>query len=67
MQYYEIAHVLGIHLWDIPAAVAMLLLVVVVIGHHHNQKKRDKKFEKDLNEKIQNIRESEQGTEEESV
>ena len=51
MGYFEFVHNLGIHSWDIPALIAL------VIVHHNNQKKRDDDFEKDLDDKIQEIRE----------
>ncbi len=64
MRYYEIVHVLGIHSWDIPALIALVILIVVVLWHHRNQKKREKDFEKELEKKIQEIREPAQNSEE---
>lgn len=57
MGYFEFVHNLGIHSWDIPALVVLVILVIMIIVHHNNQKKRDDDFEKELDEKIQEIRE----------
>ena len=38
-------------------------MIIVVVGHRHKQKKREKDFEKDLEEKIQEIRETEENEE----
>ena len=57
MGYFEFVHNLGIHSWDIPALIALVILVIMIIVHHNNQKKRDDDFEKDLDDKIQEIRE----------
>ena len=53
MRYFEFVHNLGIHSWDIPA----LILVVMILVHRHNQKKREKDFEEELDQKIQDLRE----------
>ena len=57
MRYFEFVHGLGVHAWDIPALIALVVLVIMIIVHHNNQKKRDDDFEKELDEKIQEIRE----------
>lgn len=57
MRYFEFVHNLGIHTWDLPALVALVILVIMILVHHNNQKKRDDDFEKELDEKIQEIRE----------
>lgn len=57
MRYFEFVHNLGIHAWDLPALVALVILVIMILVHHNNQKKRDKDFEEELDEKIQEIRE----------
>lgn len=57
MGYFEFVHNLVIHSWDIPALIALVILVIMIIVHHNNQKKRDDDFEKDLDDKIQEIRE----------
>ena len=56
MRYFEFVHSLGLHAWDIPALVALVILVIMIIVHHNNQKKRDDDFEKELDDKIQEIR-----------
>ena len=55
MGYFEFVHNLGIHSWDIPALIALVILVIMIIVHHNNQKKRDDDFEKELDDKIQEI------------
>lgn len=62
MAYFEFVHNLGIHSWDIPALIVMIVMIFV---HHSNQKNRADEFEKDLDKKIQEIRE-ETGTEQDA-
>ena len=57
MRYYEFVHNLGIHSWDIPALIVAVILVVMILVHRHNQKKREKDFEEELDQKIQDLRE----------
>ena len=57
MRYFEFVHNLGIHSWDIPALIVAVILVVMILVHRHNQKKREKDFEEELDQKIQDIRE----------
>ena len=57
MRYFEFVHNLGIHSWDIPALIVAVILVVMILVHRHNQKKRDKDFEEELDQKIQDLRE----------
>ena len=57
MRYFEFVHNLGIHSWDIPALIVALILVVMILVHRHNQKKREKDFEEELDQKIQDLRE----------
>ena len=57
MRYFEFVHNLGIHSWDIPALIVAVILVVMILVHRHNQKKREKDFEEELDQKIQNLRE----------
>lgn len=57
MRYFEFVHNLGIHSWDIPALVIAVILVVMILVHRHNQKKREKDFEEELDQKIQDLRE----------
>ena len=57
MRYFEFVHNLGIHSWDIPALIVAVILVVMILGHCHNQKKREKDFEEELDQKIQDLRE----------
>ena len=57
MRYFEFVHNLGIHSWDIPAFIVALILVVMILVHRHNQKKREKDFEEELDQKIQDLRE----------
>ena len=57
MRYYEFVHNLGIHSWDIPALIVAVILVVMILVHRHNKKKREKDFEEELYQKIQEIRE----------
>ena len=56
MRYFEFVHSLSLHAWDIPVIVALVILVIMIIVHHNNQKKRDDDFEKELDDKIQEIR-----------
>ncbi|RGV97067.1 hypothetical protein DWV97_07000 [Ruminococcus sp. AF14-10] len=62
MAYFEFVHNLGIHSWDIPALIALIVMIFV---HRSNQKNREEEFEKDLDKKIQEIRE-ETGTEQDA-
>ena len=62
MAYFEFVHNLGIHSWDIPALIVMIVMIFV---HRSNQKNREEEFEKDLDKKIQEIRE-ETGTEQDA-
>lgn len=57
MRYFEFVHNLGIHSWDIPALIVAVILVVMILFHRHNQKKREKDFEEELDQKIQDLRE----------
>ena len=57
MRYFEFVHNLGIHSWDIPALIVAVILVVMILVHRHNQKKREKDFEEELDQKIQDLRE----------
>lgn len=57
MRYFEFVHNLGIHSWDIPALIVAVILVVMILVHCHNQKKREKGFEEELDQKIQDLRE----------
>lgn len=57
MRYFEFVHNLGIHSWDIPALIVTVILVVMILVHRHNQKKREKDFEEELDQKIQDLRE----------
>ena len=57
MRYFEFVHNLGIHSWDIPALIVAVILVVMILLHRHNQKKREKDFEEELDQKIQDLRE----------
>ena len=57
MAYFEFVHNLGIHSWDIPALIVAVILVVMILVHRHNQKKREKDFEEELDQKIQDLRE----------
>ena len=57
MRYFEFVHHLGIHSWDIPALIVAVILVVMILVHRHNQKKREKDFEEELDQKIQDLRE----------
>ena len=56
MRYFEFVHNLGIHSWDIPALIVAVILVVMILVHRHNQKKREKDFEEELDQKIQDLR-----------
>lgn len=63
-QLYQFVHnSLGICFWDLPALFIGVIMIIVVVGHRHKQKKREKDFEKDLEEKIQEIRETEENEE----
>lgn len=55
MRYFEFVHNLGIHSWDIPALIVAVILVVMILVHRHNQKKREKDFEEELDQKIQDL------------
>ena len=57
MRYFEFVHNLGIHSWDIPALIVAVILVVMILVHRHNQKIREKDFEEELDQKIQDLRE----------
>ena len=57
MRYFLFVHNLGIHSWDIPALIVAVILVVMILVHRHNQKKREKDFEEELDQKIQDLRE----------
>ena len=57
MRYFEFVHNLGIHSWDISALIVAVILVVMILVHRHNQKKREKDFEEELDQKIQDLRE----------
>ena len=57
MCYFEFVHNLGIHSWDIPALIVAVILVVMILVHRHNQKKREKDFEEEQDQKIQDLRE----------
>lgn len=57
MRYFEFVHNLGIHSWDIPTLIVAVILVVMILVHRHNQKKREKDFEEELDQKIQDLRE----------
>ena len=57
MRYFEFVHNLGIHSWDIPALIVAVILVVMILVHRHNQKKREKDFEEEQDQKIQDLRE----------
>ena len=57
MRYFEFVHNLGIHSWDIPELIVAVILVVMILVHRHNQKKREKDFEEELDQKIQDLRE----------
>lgn len=56
MQFYEFAHSLGIHVWEIPALAVALAMIVVGLVHWRNQRKREEDFEKELEEKGQQLR-----------
>lgn len=55
MRFYEFAHSLGLHVWDIPALAVALIMIIVIIVHHHNQKKRNKDFEDELEKKLEEM------------
>ena len=57
MRYFEFVHNLGIHSWDIPALIVAVILVVMILVHRYDQKKREKDFEEELDQKIQDLRE----------
>ena len=57
MRYFEFVHNMGIQSWDIPAQIVAVILVVMILVHRHNQKKREKDFEEELDQKIQDLRE----------
>ena len=65
MAYFEFVHNLGIHSWDIPALIALIVMIVMIFVHRSNKKNREEEFEKDLDKKIQEIRE-ETGTEQDA-
>lgn len=62
MQCFEIIHQMGMHIWDVPAWIATILLVVMMAAHYYNQKKRKEAFEKELDQKIREIREDTEAT-----
>lgn len=55
MQFYEFAHSIGVHVWEIPALIVALAMIVVGLVHWRNQRKREKDFEKELEENRQQI------------
>lgn len=57
MRYYEFAHSLGIHVWEIPALIAVLLMIAVCLIHWRNQRKRERVFGKELEKRGLELRE----------
>lgn len=57
MRFYEFAHSIGVHVWEIPALIAAILIIVVVLIHWRNQRKREKDFEEALEERGRKLRE----------
>ena len=54
---YFVHNSLGLHFWDLPALLVGVIMIVMLIVHTHNQKKREKDFEEELDQKIQDLRE----------
>lgn len=57
MRFYEFAHSIGIHVWEIPALIVALLMIVVGLFHWRNQRKREKDFDEELEERGRKLRE----------
>ena len=67
MRYFEFVHNLGTHSWDIPTLIVVVILIIMILVHHTNQKKRQNDFEEELDKKIQEIREGQGMTGEETT
>ena len=39
---------MGMHFWDLPAAIAGVVLIIMLVVHNINQKKRDTRFDEKL-------------------
>ncbi|MCI8390356.1 MAG: hypothetical protein HFI35_06665 [Roseburia sp.] len=39
---------MGMHFWDLPAAIAGVVLIIMLVVHNINQKKRENRFEEKL-------------------
>lgn len=57
MRFYEFAHSIGIHVWEIPALAVAVLMIVVGLVHWRNQRNREKDFEEELEERGRELRE----------
>ena len=53
--FYSFVHGMNLHLWDIPALAVLLVMIVVFALHKNNQKRREKKFEDQLAEKMEEV------------
>lgn len=62
--YHFVHNSLGLHFWDLPAILVGVVMIVMLIVHVYNQRRREKKFEKARQEKLEEMRITE---EEESV
>ena len=67
MRYFEFVHNLGLHSWDIPTLIVVVILIIMIVVHHTNQKKRQDDFEKELDKKIQEIKEGQETTGDENT
>jgi sensor domain CHASE-containing protein len=56
MQFFEYAHSLGTHVWEIPTLIVVLIMIVMGLVHWYNQRKRNSDFESELENKIQEIK-----------
>lgn len=57
MRFYEFAHSIGIHVWEIPALIVALLMIVVGLFHWRNQRKRETDFDEELEDRGRKLRE----------
>lgn len=44
----------GLCAWDLPALIVLIAMITIFAVHRHNMKKREKDFEKELADRLEN-------------
>lgn len=53
--YYNWCHSIGLHLYTIPTLILLVIMLIIGLVHWRNQDKREKDFEDELQDKIDEI------------